>query len=555
MITRMILFFVFALAAFGQTQASRFIPLKGTTAPATCTVGELFYDTDAPAGSNLYACTATNTWTLQAGGSGATYPTDLLCKLTVSTATATFASGASGTNPCNFQTGSFTAAATLAISGSPPVGTYWWETDGANIYVKLPGADSGLTASGVTKVASVSGFTAGRVPIGKTSYTSGANWDSTVEDNRPHFSLSLNPVAGALMSSSDSGANRTLNVDGNLLYATAACRSTTGNDTYTCTTTPTTLAYSRGRCYVLDADTANTGTATLQVDGAGSAQSILRYNGDALQDGDIVANKPVTVCHDGTQFIIQGGGGGGSGDMVLASAQTSTAKKTFNPTGTSAGLAVQCTTLPSSPANGDFACDSADSNRVKVYSAGTWVTAGGPACNVPYDVTTLGFTYGHSTSALISATANTPHVRPWANECWRTIKRVSINIAAAGTASESTQLGIYSPDCQTQLATTGIFSSTSTGVVGLVFGTAVALAPGSYCVMLGSNSGTLTASHNTAGGVSAYFSFANTTTVKYGKCTNAMTGSGASAVLPTSCGTINSNFTDWRPFNLAAIPD
>lgn len=50
----------------------------GTTAPATCTIGDLFYDTDATAGQNLYGCTSTNVWTQQAGGSsggsGATTP-------------------------------------------------------------------------------------------------------------------------------------------------------------------------------------------------------------------------------------------------------------------------------------------------------------------------------------------------------------------------------------------------------------------------------------------------------------------------------------------------
>jgi len=42
---------------------------KGITLPTTCTVGKLFFDTDATAGSNIYGCTAANTWTLQ-GGSG-----------------------------------------------------------------------------------------------------------------------------------------------------------------------------------------------------------------------------------------------------------------------------------------------------------------------------------------------------------------------------------------------------------------------------------------------------------------------------------------------------
>lgn len=40
----------------------------GTSLPATCSISELFFRLNAPAGSNLYGCTATNTWALQAGG-------------------------------------------------------------------------------------------------------------------------------------------------------------------------------------------------------------------------------------------------------------------------------------------------------------------------------------------------------------------------------------------------------------------------------------------------------------------------------------------------------
>ena len=70
------------------------------------------------------------------------------------------------------------------------------------------------------------------------------------------------------------------------------------------------------------------------------------------------------------------GTGGGGGDMLLGTAQTSTAKKTFSPTGTAAGLMLTCAALPSSPANGDIACDSGDSNQVKVRSNGSWITVG-----------------------------------------------------------------------------------------------------------------------------------------------------------------------------------
>ena len=41
----------------------------GTKLPSTCQVGQLFYNSAATVGSNLYACTAANIWTLQ-GGAG-----------------------------------------------------------------------------------------------------------------------------------------------------------------------------------------------------------------------------------------------------------------------------------------------------------------------------------------------------------------------------------------------------------------------------------------------------------------------------------------------------
>ena len=39
----------------------------GTSLPTTCSIGAMFLNTTAPAGQNLYACTAVNTWSLQGG--------------------------------------------------------------------------------------------------------------------------------------------------------------------------------------------------------------------------------------------------------------------------------------------------------------------------------------------------------------------------------------------------------------------------------------------------------------------------------------------------------
>jgi len=42
----------------------------GASKPATCTVGEQYFATDATAGQNLFGCTVANTWTLEGGGGG-----------------------------------------------------------------------------------------------------------------------------------------------------------------------------------------------------------------------------------------------------------------------------------------------------------------------------------------------------------------------------------------------------------------------------------------------------------------------------------------------------
>lgn len=57
------------LGAWNAGGATSTIPAKvGTALPATCTVGEQFFKSDAEAGQNLHLCTAANTWTQTSGG-------------------------------------------------------------------------------------------------------------------------------------------------------------------------------------------------------------------------------------------------------------------------------------------------------------------------------------------------------------------------------------------------------------------------------------------------------------------------------------------------------
>lgn len=82
---RLILWVLVVISAFGQTEidlrtqsksidftAAAFTrPIKtGTSLPATCTPGDMFFQTNAPSGLNVSGCVSTNTWALQSGGGG-----------------------------------------------------------------------------------------------------------------------------------------------------------------------------------------------------------------------------------------------------------------------------------------------------------------------------------------------------------------------------------------------------------------------------------------------------------------------------------------------------
>lgn len=90
----------------------------GSSLPATCTVGQIFFLSSAMAGENQYGCTATDVWTLQSGGGspGATGPTG--------PTGASGPSGVSGPSGPSGATGATGATGPTGASGaSGPAGT------------------------------------------------------------------------------------------------------------------------------------------------------------------------------------------------------------------------------------------------------------------------------------------------------------------------------------------------------------------------------------------------------------------------------------------------
>jgi len=143
-----IVLLLLAGTAFGQIQYSYSARnlRSGTTLPATCRVGDVFFDSDATVGENFYGCTAVNTWTLLSGVF-ATDPTacvlgsvvsdiaadgTLTCVTNIATATALAA------NPTACAAGSvvsdIAADGTLTCTGAGVAGiTYYLDDDASGI--------------------------------------------------------------------------------------------------------------------------------------------------------------------------------------------------------------------------------------------------------------------------------------------------------------------------------------------------------------------------------------------------------------------------------------
>lgn len=104
------------------------------------------------------------------------------------------------------------------------------------------------------------------------------------------------------------------------------CSDAGSTDAYACSLSPAITAYVTGAIYHFRANTANTGAATLNLNGLG-AKTIVKVAGGvttALADNDIRANQGVTVMYDGTNLQMQStlgnaSAGGGGGDTIAES--------------------------------------------------------------------------------------------------------------------------------------------------------------------------------------------------------------------------------------------
>jgi len=235
------------------SKASSTLPLQtGTSLPSACAVGQMYFKTDAPAGTNLYACTATNTWSVQGGITG----------------TNCWADASSQTIRCQDPSG--------------------------NLYTVVKSATSATANQWVDYIG-----------------TNGA----------PHTSQ---PTAGAVGAVADPGSNGVPYRSG-AGTATAAsadqmsgpffCQDGGTSSAYSCSLAPAVAGYTAGTTYWFRANTANSGSATLSLNGLG-AKPIVKQANQSLAANDIRAGQWVMVTYDGANMQMQSQTGNASGGSV-----------------------------------------------------------------------------------------------------------------------------------------------------------------------------------------------------------------------------------------------
>lgn len=185
--------------------------------------------------------------------------------------------------------------------------------------IAIAGAPNmGLATKGIAEEATTAEINAG-TQVGSTG--------AELAMNPFYFSTSVYAVPN---NGTISASNRPVSQTGLQLAQEVFAASATGNDTYVVTLSPVPVAYVQGMIVRFKPDTANTGAATLNVNGLG-AIAITAPDGTALVTGNIVANQIVEVVYNSTgpTFRIQSGTAGfgipvsiydAKGDLISASA-------------------------------------------------------------------------------------------------------------------------------------------------------------------------------------------------------------------------------------------
>jgi hypothetical protein len=282
------------------TAASFTSPFQsGTSLPASCSVGQAYFETSAASGLNLYGCTATNSWTLLSAGILLGNVTGTPGGTTVSQIQGRPVSATAPTSGQALAWNSTSANWTpqTVVGGIQNAGTALPAEPALNF------SSGGCTDDPTNHRTDCTGTGGGGI-AGVT-----VDLNGTVEGTQ----ATLNFISGTGILQScvnNTGASR---VDCTPSYNSALipthdtihaneiyCSSSNGSTAYTCSMPDKALtAYATGQMFLLNVDTTCASTCSLNIDGVG-VKTITLPNGTSSPAGALVAGQAQLIWYDGT---------------------------------------------------------------------------------------------------------------------------------------------------------------------------------------------------------------------------------------------------------------
>src|SRR5580698_2043274 len=300
---------------------------SGTVLPATCLVDQAFFQTNAPAGLNLYGCTAVNSWTLLSAGVlagdvtgtpgdstvtklqgrpvSATVPTSgqsLVWNSTTNTWTPLTITGVTGPAGAAGPTGAAGATGAQGAAGANGAIAHV-QNAGTNLPLEpaLNFTGGGCTddpSAGSTNCSGAAGISGLSIDLNGTAvatqaslnFISGTGIVEACANNATASRVDCTPSLNtALIPTHDTiHANESF------------CASSNGTTGYTCSMPDKALlSYSVGQSFLLNVDTTCASSCSLNIDGLGVI-TITQKDGLTAPGGVLVAGQAQFIWYDGT---------------------------------------------------------------------------------------------------------------------------------------------------------------------------------------------------------------------------------------------------------------
>jgi len=270
----------------------------GTALPATCSVGQAFFETNSAAGLNLYGCTAVNSWTLLSAGilvgdvtgtPGATTVAQIQGRPIAATAPTGGQSLAWNSTSGNWSPQTMVghvqnAGTALPAEPSLNFAGGGCTDDPTNSRTDCTGTGGGTPGVTIDLNGAVQGTQATLNFIAGTGIVQSCvnNTGASRVDCTPSYNSALIPT------------HDTIHANENY------CTSTNGTAAYTCSMPDKALlSYSTGQMFLLNVDTTCATTCTLNIDGVG-AKTVTKSDGVSQPAGTLVAGQAQLIWYDGS---------------------------------------------------------------------------------------------------------------------------------------------------------------------------------------------------------------------------------------------------------------